>query len=110
MEKQVKTKLVLRSATALLAGMFCFGIVAPAPVLAQGKPAAEMGAKKMAKKAKPNTKVMAMQEALNKNGAKLTVDGLMGKKTRIALRSYQKANGLKVTGALDKSTMAKLGL
>jgi len=106
----VTNKLVLKGATALLAGMFFSGIVAPTPVFAQDKPAAGMSMKKMAKKAKPNKQVMAMQEALNKNGAKLTVDGFRGKQTRAALRNFQKANGLKVTGTLNKSTKAKLGL
>jgi peptidoglycan hydrolase-like protein with peptidoglycan-binding domain len=102
--------LALKGATALCVGMFCFGAVAPSPVLAQGKPAMEMKAKPktMAKKA-PDKSVMMIQEALNKNGAKLAVDGRMGKMTRTALRKYQKDNGLKVTGMVDKATKAKLG-
>ncbi len=112
----MNNKLILKGATAVLAGLFCLGVVAPSSVLAQGKPAAEMGAKKpMAKKmvkktAKSNKAVMALQEALNKNGAKLKADGVSGKQTRAALRNYQKANGLKVTGTVNKATKAKLGL
>jgi peptidoglycan hydrolase-like protein with peptidoglycan-binding domain len=117
METDVNKKLVLKGASALVAGMFCFGALAPAPVFAQDKPAGEAGIqkkkapKKAAKKvAKPSKQVMAMQEALNKSGAKLTVDGVMGRKTRVALRGFQKANGLKVSGRLDKATKAKLGI
>jgi len=106
----VKNKLVLKGALALLAGIFCFGIAAPSPVLAQGKPAAEMSAKKKPMKAKPSKQVMALQTALNKSGHKLVVDGYMGRKTRAALRNYQKANKLKVTGTLNKSTRTKLGI
>ena len=108
----MNNKLMLKGATAVLAGLFCLGVVAPSSVLAQGKPAAEMSAKKpMAKKSvKSNKAVMALQEALNKNGAKLKADGVSGKQTRAALRNYQKANGLKVTGTVNKATKAKLGL
>jgi len=104
--------LALKGATALIAGMFCFGAAAPSTVLAQDKAATEMKAKpkKMAKRAVPSKSVEALQAALNKNGAQLAVDGRMGKRTRTALRAWQKANGLKATGVADKATMAKLGL
>ncbi|HUF91472.1 MAG TPA: peptidoglycan-binding domain-containing protein [Candidatus Limnocylindria bacterium] len=38
-----------------------------------------------------------------------TVDGVMGPQTVAALRAYQKAQGLDVTGRLDATTLAKLG-
>lgn len=50
------------------------------------------------------------QEALNRNGADLTVDGKMGKKTISALKSYQKSHGLKATGKLDAKTKSALGV
>lgn len=102
--------LALKGASALIAGMFCLGAVAPTAALAQDKAATEMKAKPTAKKATPSKSVMALQAALNKNGAKLAVDGRMGKQTRTALRAWQKANGLKSTGMADKATKAKLGL
>src|ERR1700704_5371564 len=37
------------------------------------------------------------------------VDGVMGAQTSAALRAYQKAQGLRVTGELDAVTTAKLG-
>lgn len=52
--------------------------------------------------------VKKAQEALNKHGAMLKVDGMMGPKTRDAIRSFQKANGLKPTGLLTKATLSKL--
>jgi len=108
----VITKLAVKGGAALIAGLFCLGAVAPAPALAQDKPAMEMKAKAKpaAKKAAPNKAVMTLQEALNKNGAKLAVDGRMGKMTRAALRKYQKDNGLKTTGMADTATRAKLGI
>ncbi|MEW5912277.1 MAG: peptidoglycan-binding domain-containing protein [Thermodesulfobacteriota bacterium] len=93
---------------------------APAPAKAPEKaapakaaPAKKPVAKKvMAKKAmaKPNAKVKAAQEALNKAGAKLKADGLMGKQTRAAVKKFQKGKGLKVTGKLDAATLKALGL
>jgi peptidoglycan hydrolase-like protein with peptidoglycan-binding domain len=50
------------------------------------------------------------QEALNRNGANLTVDGKMGKKTVAAIKSFQKKNGLKATGKLDAKTKSALGV
>ena len=54
--------------------------------------------------------VKAIQKALDKSGAKLKADGLMGKKTEAALRAYQKKHGLKVTGTADKATLKSLGV
>jgi peptidoglycan hydrolase-like protein with peptidoglycan-binding domain len=55
-------------------------------------------------------RVESLQTALNANGATLTVDGKMGAKTKAALMDFQKAHGLKVTGHLDKETIAALKL
>ncbi len=57
-----------------------------------------------------NAHVKAVQKALDKSGAKLKVDGLMGKKTEAALRAYQKKHSLKVTGTADKATLKSLGV
>ena len=62
------------------------------------------------KKVAANAKVKAVQEALDKAGMKLKADGIMGPKTRAAIKKYQKENGLKVTGKADKATMEKLGV
>ncbi len=78
---------------------------------AKAKPAATKPAKaKGVKAVKVNPKVRVLQDALNKNGAKLKVDGIWGKKTKAALKQFQKAKGLKVTGKVDKATKAALGL
>jgi len=97
-----------RAAVAAVLGLFSLTAALPAPATAQDK--APMAQKKMTKKAAPNKSVMAIQAALNKSGAKLKVDGLMGKQTRAALKKYQSANGLKATGQADKATLAKLGV
>jgi peptidoglycan hydrolase-like protein with peptidoglycan-binding domain len=120
-------KILFIAAAALTAGMFAAtdAVVAPAnaqtttKTKAQKKSAAKPAVKKkvatkrpnmkkMVKKAKPANKTAKVQSALNKNGAKLKVDGRMGRKTRAAIRAFQKSNKLKATGRLDKVTVAKL--
>ncbi len=58
----------------------------------------------------PDEKTKAVQEALNKQGFKLKVDGLMGGHTKAVLKKYQKKQGLTVTGIPDKATLDKLGI
>jgi peptidoglycan hydrolase-like protein with peptidoglycan-binding domain len=53
-------------------------------------------------------RVEKLQTALNANGAQLTVDGKMGAQTKAALMDFQKSKGLKVTGKVDKETIAAL--
>jgi hypothetical protein len=76
------------------------------------KPAekAMMKHKRMAHRAMRVEKVKILQGALNKAGYSLKEDGIMGKKTRMALKEYQKANNLKPTGHPDKVTRMKLGI
>ena len=92
-----------RAAFAAILGALCLSATLPAPAIAQTKAT-------MAKKQGPLKGVIAVQEALNRHGAKLKVDGYMGRKTRNALKKYQAENGLKATGKLDKATRAKLGV
>ena len=90
---------------------------APAPSAAPAPAAAAPSAAAPMKAAHPHTGAHAMthsqrvervQTALNANGAQLAVDGKMGPKTRAALEAFQKAHGLKVTGRVDKETIAAL--
>jgi peptidoglycan hydrolase-like protein with peptidoglycan-binding domain len=111
-------KLAYRASIAALAALFGFAGLASAPASAQqtNQPAkaapAKPAAKKSmaAKKKAPSESVKALQAALNKNGATLKVDGMMGPTTRAALKKYQAANGLKATGRDDKATRDKLGI
>lgn len=80
---------------------------APAPAApAPAKPAAAMPhhPKTGASAATRMERVKKLQTALNAHGAKLTVDGQMGPKTKAALTAFQKANNLKPTGRPDKET------
>jgi peptidoglycan hydrolase-like protein with peptidoglycan-binding domain len=55
--------------------------------------------------------VKAVQQALKDKGHDPgPVDGVMGAKTKAALREFQKAQGMKESGSLDNETMTKLGV
>ncbi len=55
--------------------------------------------------------IMSVQNALARSGEfKGTPNGMMNKETEQALRAYQKANGLKVTGYANSATLKKLGV
>jgi len=90
---------------------------APAAGTGMAKPVAQatMPAKaakpmmaKHAAKTKRSTEIRALQEALNKTGATLHVDGVWGSKTHAALVNYQKTHDLKATGRIDKATRDSL--
>ena len=81
---------------------------AAANAKAQADAAAAAKAAEAMKSAK-DANVTDIQEALNKAGASIKVDGKMGKGTHKALREYQKKNKLKVTGKADEATLKSLG-
>jgi len=51
-----------------------------------------------------------IQQALNRHGAALEVDGVTGPDTRTALRAFQRDAGLPITGRADAWTLVALGL
>jgi peptidoglycan hydrolase-like protein with peptidoglycan-binding domain len=56
-------------------------------------------------------RVKAVQQALKDKGYDPgAVDGVMGPRTRAALKDFQKKEGVKDTGRLDQETLAKLGV
>lgn len=54
------------------------------------------------------SEVKKLQELLNQNGAKLTVDGIFGNQTKQAVMDYQKANKLAVDGIVGNNTWGTL--
>jgi len=55
--------------------------------------------------------IQKAQEALKSKGHDPgSVDGVLGPKTRQALKAFQSASGLKETGSLDSETAKKLGV
>jgi len=56
------------------------------------------------------TERKAIQVALNTHGAKLKVDGMLGGRSKAAIKQFQSSNGLTVTGQPDAATLEKLGV
>ncbi len=56
----------------------------------------------------PKDKILILQASLNEAGHQCQRSGFLGKKTVRALKRYQRAQGLEVTGQLDKQTLQKL--
>lgn len=55
--------------------------------------------------------IIALQNALSKEGLyKGKMDGVWGKKSRLALRTYQKNNHLTVTGEPNQEVLNRLGI
>ena len=54
--------------------------------------------------------VRKLQEALNKNGAKLEADGNFGPATKAAVEGYQRSNNLDSDGVAGAKTLTALGL
>jgi peptidoglycan hydrolase-like protein with peptidoglycan-binding domain len=110
------TKTTIRFAALAAALLFGAATVLPVatPAFAQTTataPAKPMPKKmKMAKTGNGSATVKSAQDALNKNGASLTVDGKSGPKTKAAIMSFQKDHGLKANGKLDKATKKALGV
>lgn len=62
----------------------------------------------VAKKGDKSGYVADLQNLLNKKGAKIDADGNFGPKTMEAVKAFQSANGLEVTGSIDTNTLNKL--
>lgn len=58
----------------------------------------------------PEATIRALQEALNKQGIAVKADGVLNDETRAAIRKYQSAHHLPVTGEPDRATLNKLGV
>ncbi len=58
----------------------------------------------------PEATIRSLQEALNKQGIAVKVDGILTEETRAAIRKYQSQHHLPVTGEPDKATLDKLGV
>jgi Putative peptidoglycan binding domain len=70
-----------------------------------------MGSETGAGQSMDRQQVKSAQEALKDKGFDPgEIDGAMGPRTTAALREFQKAEGLRVTGRLDSETRSKLGI
>ena len=95
---------------ASLAMFFIATIAIPVYAETAAAAPAEKAAVMKHKHAAGSAHIKAIQEALNKNGAKLKADGFMGKITRAALKKFQSEHKLKATGTADKETIKALGV
>ena len=73
------------------------------------KPMADLsGVTRTLKKGMSGKDVTKVQKALKALGYDIGVDGKFGKQTKETIEAFQKAKGLKVTGVVDKETLAAL--
>jgi peptidoglycan hydrolase-like protein with peptidoglycan-binding domain len=96
-----------------LAGVIVLALASPGWAAAAETKAGSAKEEKAESKAtaKGSEEIRKIQEALKEKGEDPgAVDGIMGKKTRAAVRAFQKANGIKVTGTVDDQTAEKLGV
>jgi len=81
---------------------------AAAPVAQAAAAPQPMKMKKPMAMAMSRKRVEEIQTALAKGGEQIAVDGIWGPKTTAAVRDFQKAHNLKVTGHLDHETLIAL--
>lgn len=92
------------AATALAACIMLVGASPNFVVFAQTVPSAATSV------ALTEPTIKALQEALNKQGIAVKVDGVLNDETRAAIRNYQSQHHVPVTGEPDKATLDKLGV
>ncbi len=95
----------LGAGAALLALATAFTVSLPASIASAqmpGSPAMAAGSS--------SVDVKALQEALNRQGVSVKVDGVMGPATREAIKTFQGQHHLPVSGEPDEATLAKLGV
>lgn len=85
-------------------------IAAPSSAASQTSSMAAGMSNNMMKMMMNKTWVKQVQQALNSHGASIKTDGICGKKTIDAIRTFQRAQGLKVTGMPDAETLKALGI
>lgn len=57
-----------------------------------------------------NADIKDVQQSLNHEGHDISVDGIWGRETAEAVRSFQQANNLNATGSLNSETLAELNV
>ncbi|MGE5305278.1 MAG: peptidoglycan-binding domain-containing protein [Alphaproteobacteria bacterium] len=104
--------MIAKSTGYLLASVIALGLAQPAFATDQAKEAAPKVEKaEHARVHKGSEEIVKVQEALKAKGEEPgSIDGIMGKKTRAALKKFQEQNKLKATGTLDQQTAEKLGV
>jgi hypothetical protein len=81
--------------------------------MGQGQSGSEQGASGMSRSGATagNEEIKKVQQALKDKGQDPgAIDGVMGPKTKEALKAFQEKQGLKATGSLDEQTKKALGI
>jgi peptidoglycan hydrolase-like protein with peptidoglycan-binding domain len=102
----------------LIGGVCCAGV---APGLASTSPTAAIHGNTTGTGHQPNAqpmqraehtmplhRVALLQEALDSEGAHLSIDGIRGPATEAALKQFQRQHGPQASGELDRATRAQL--
>jgi phospholipid transport system substrate-binding protein len=113
MKKKGSGTMTLSRIRGVLVGAIALGLAVPPWIPAAQTKEAQVKEEQAEKKAMVNGNegVKSLQEALKAKGEEPgPIDGVIGKKTRTALRAFQNANDLKGTGRLDNQTTEKLGV
>lgn len=103
-----------KSTVYLMAGVLALAMVQPGWAAVQTKQPPVKKMEKIEKHAwarKGSEQIRKVQEALKAKGDNPgAIDGIMGRKTKAALKKFQQQNKLKVTAMLDEQTAEKLGV
>jgi peptidoglycan hydrolase-like protein with peptidoglycan-binding domain len=102
-------KLLSRTAIILVVACTLVAFASHSVVFAKEAKSTKKQSAVQSKKKVDTAQIKTVQEALVAAGYKIKVDGKMGRQVRAALKKYQKKNGLKVTGRIDKATLVKIG-
>ena len=98
-KKHLSTSIFGRYSTLLVVGLTCLIVGHSAtPVVAQPRIIEQLG------DLNNRQNVLAIQNALNRLGYNIRVDGVFGDETRGAILNFQRANNLPVTGVIDNIT------
>jgi peptidoglycan hydrolase-like protein with peptidoglycan-binding domain len=102
-------KLLSRAAIILVVAFTLAAFASHSVVFAKEAKSSKKQSVAQSKKKLSTAQIKMVQQALSEAGYKIKVDGKMGRQLRAALKKYQKKNGLKVTGRIDKATLEKVG-
>ena len=101
-------KVLSRLAMILVVACTIVAFGSPSVVLAKETKSVKKHTVVQGKKTVNTAQIKSVQEVLAGAGYKVKVDGKKGRQLRLALKKYQKKNGLKATGRIDKSTLDKM--
>jgi peptidoglycan hydrolase-like protein with peptidoglycan-binding domain len=97
-------KVTRLSAVLMTTALMFAAVLSSSPVFSQTPPPASTTV------TQSKATIRALQEALNKQGIRVKVDGVLNEQTRAAVKKFQSQHHLPMTGEPDKATLDKLGV